>query len=815
MLTAKLCCGGAALAIFQDLTLNEYQVRVQTIGPEELESATWLAITEAEEISNGLPPSMPSGPSPANGATNVSINTQISILPSSGATSYDVYFGTGSPPPFVGSFSSSSTSNAPLNLSYNTSYYWKVVAKNSAGSMSGPIWSFTTSNSSAGASIVAWGSNAYGQTSVPSPNSDFAAVAAGHWHSLGLRRDGSIAAWGAGMTNTGNPPDFGQAIVPSPNGGFVALAAGAFHSLALKADGSIVAWGQNVVGQTNVPSPNGGFVAIAAGEFHCLALRGDGSIVAWGSNHHGQTNVPVPNSDFVAVAAGEGHSVGLKSDGSIRVWGYSSYGDVTVPAPNSGFMAVAAGLYHCAGLKADGSVVAWGWNFWDQTIVPTPNSGFVAVAAGGHHSLGLRGDGSIVAWGWNADGQATVPSPNAGFVAMAAGREHSLGLKGDPASPVPTPTISPNGGTFTGSVQVTLACSDALATIQYTTNGSDPTSTSTLYAAPFTLTNSATVKARAFRSGYNDSEVAAASFTIQPPVWIQRAPLSSPLSRWLHAMAFDSGRQVTVLFGGFNSDPVDDRLNDTWEWNGTTWVQRSPPISPSARTGHSMAYDSSRGMTMLFGGGDGNDTWEWNGSGWIQRSTLAAPRGRNYHSMAYDAARGVMVLFGGAYYDDGTQYLADTWEWNGTNWAQRTAPSSPPARRLHAMCYDSTRGVSVLFGGDAGNTVWGDTWEWNGTTWTQRSSATSPPSRAQHGMAYDSSRRVSVLFGGWNGSNGSRFSDTWEWNGLDWVERMPITAPQPRTDHAMAYDAARSHVVLFGGLVGGSLSADTWEYGGP
>lgn len=82
---------------------------------------------------------------------------------------------------------------------------------------------------------------------------------------------------------------------------------------------------------------------------------------------------------------------------------------------------------------------------------------------------------------------------------------------------VATPTITPNGGTFTGSVDVTLACATASATVRYTTNGTDPTSSSTAYSSPFTLTSSATVKARAFRSGYNDSAVAPASFTINLP----------------------------------------------------------------------------------------------------------------------------------------------------------------------------------------------------------------------------------------------------------------------------------------------------------
>ena len=102
--------------------------------------------------------------------------------------------------------------------------------------------------------------------------------------------------------------------VPEPNSGFVALAAGRYHSLGLKSNGSIVAWGSNDNGQCDVPEPNSGFVAVAAGSVHSLGLKSDGSIVAWGGNDDGQCDVPSPNSGFVAVAAGTVHSLGLKLD---------------------------------------------------------------------------------------------------------------------------------------------------------------------------------------------------------------------------------------------------------------------------------------------------------------------------------------------------------------------------------------------------------------------------------------------------------------------------------------------------------------------
>jgi hypothetical protein len=80
---------------------------------------------------------------------------------------------------------------------------------------------------------------------------------------------------------------------------------------------------------------------------------------------------------------------------------------------------------------------------------------------------------------------------------------------------VAMPTITPDGGTYLNSVAVQIQCNTAGATIRYTTNGVDPTSSSAIYTGLFTLTNSATVKAKAFLTGYADSAIASASFVLR------------------------------------------------------------------------------------------------------------------------------------------------------------------------------------------------------------------------------------------------------------------------------------------------------------
>ena len=113
--------------------------------------------------------------------------------------------------------------------------------------------------------------------------------------------------------------------MPGGLNGVVAIAAGGFHSLALKSDGTVVAWGDNDVGQSTVPGGLNGVVAIAAGRrSHSLALKSDGTVVAWGQIDDGHApvteTVPGGLNGVVAIAAGCHHSLALKSDGTVVAW---------------------------------------------------------------------------------------------------------------------------------------------------------------------------------------------------------------------------------------------------------------------------------------------------------------------------------------------------------------------------------------------------------------------------------------------------------------------------------------------------------------
>jgi len=109
-------------------------------------SATWSFTTQLST------PPAPTLVSPSNGAAGVSLTPTINWNAATGATSYDVHFGTSSPPPLA--TNTTGTSYTPAALNAGTVYYWQVVAKNSGGSTGSATWSFTTAAPSVGLLFV-------------------------------------------------------------------------------------------------------------------------------------------------------------------------------------------------------------------------------------------------------------------------------------------------------------------------------------------------------------------------------------------------------------------------------------------------------------------------------------------------------------------------------------------------------------------------------------------------------------------------------------------------------------------------------------
>ncbi|MCA8953164.1 MAG: hypothetical protein KDE27_26870, partial [Planctomycetes bacterium] len=290
-----------------------------------------------------------------------------------------------------------------------------------------------------------------------------------------------------------------------------------------------------------------------------------------------------------------------------------------------------------------------------------------------------------------------------------------------------------------------------------------------------------------------------------------------PPPRYGHAMAFDPGTSPTdgrvYVFGG-SPFTVNDQL---WElqFDAATataaWTDTMTPLArPSGRRSAAMAYLPAYGNLVLFGGEDSNlvplgDTWSWNRTSntWSQRSLATQPSARRDHAMALDAQGNNLVLLGG---DDGTgQATRGTWLWNGVDWHQVGAP--PPDRNDVAMAYDSARQRHVLFGGRNQANVFGETWELDGVNWIQRFPANTPSPRTEAGMAFDSARNRTVLYGGWDQTHCAAFGETWEWDGSNWLIRITPTTPPNAAGVQPVFDPDRGVTWMLAG-------ADMWRYDG-
>ncbi len=320
------------------------------------------------------------------------------------------------------------------------------------------------------------------------------AVSAGYYHNLALKSDGTVWAWGYngstlsgyfghGMLGNGTNIDSNVPVQTSNLTGVTAIAAGGWHSLALKSDGTVWAWGRNNYGQlgdgttteSNIPvqvSGLTGVIAIAGGEYHSLALKSTGTVWAWGRNAYGQLGTGNTTDSYIpvqvtgltgvtAISAGYNFNLALKSDGTVRSWGSNASftlgtgtewsGNSSVPVQVNGItgaIAISAGYNHSLALKSDGTVRGWGGDYYGQlgnvssgpyidSYDPVQVVGFTgaaAIAAGYSYSLAVKSDGTVWGWGYNGFGLYGGITPTrlnslSGVTAIATGSMHGLAIR--------------------------------------------------------------------------------------------------------------------------------------------------------------------------------------------------------------------------------------------------------------------------------------------------------------------------------------------------------------------------------------------------
>jgi len=340
-------------------------------------------------------------------------------------------------------------------------------------------------------SITFWGYNVYNQRSIPSNLNDATVLGLGISHSLALRANGTLVAWGAGQVYApSNGFDYGQSIIPPGLSNVMGIAVGALHNVTFTSNGTVVAWGagqtfnptndQYENGQSIVPPTLNNVIGVGAGLLHSAALKSDRTVVAWGAGttlnptngyEFGQSIVPPGLNGVAAISLGYAHTLALRTNGTIVAWGAGQlngtnsidYGQSVVPAGLSNVIAISAGGIHNLALKSDGTVVAWGAGTtndqgvtginWGQSIVPPGLSNVVDIQAGLYHSVALKADGTVVAWGDNSFAQCAVPPGLDNILKLGHGSitAHNLALRKHSTAPV---AWLDSDNTFNGNIQV-------------------------------------------------------------------------------------------------------------------------------------------------------------------------------------------------------------------------------------------------------------------------------------------------------------------------------------------------------------------------
>ena len=294
-------------------------------------------------------------------------------------------------------------------------------------------------------------------------------VAAGGYHTLAIRGDGSLWAWGQNdwnqlgiggdhacllPTNTALGYIISCQLIPKQVGtetGWTDISAGRSFSMGVR-NGNLYTWGKNTLGELGtgdvniykIPYPREALKHMSAGGNHGLVIRSDGSLFSSGLNDAWQTNSDITNQKTCGGTTTYNCILTPTQIGAETTWSFVSGGGI-----QSGWSLA---------MKSDKTLWAWGAGAlgqMGQTVTDACNPGaancrkipvqiagtWSSVSAGGEHNLGIKTDGSMWGWGYNlygSVGNGTVVNVFApvdvgggltAWTSISAGGYHSLAIK--------------------------------------------------------------------------------------------------------------------------------------------------------------------------------------------------------------------------------------------------------------------------------------------------------------------------------------------------------------------------------------------------
>ncbi len=292
--------------------------------------------------------------------------------------------------------------------------------------------------------------------------------------------------------------------------------------------------------------------------------------------------------------------------------------------------------------------------------------------------------------------------------------------------PASTPTFSPVAGTYTSAQTVTISDTTTGSTIYYTTDGTAPTSSSTAYTVPITVSASETVQAIATAAGYSTSSAGSAVYTINPPstadLWTWIGGSSSTVASCTAGSPHCGVAGVYSNLGSFVSGNMPGSRDSASSWtdnNGNLWLFGGEGID---------ANGNADGFVNL------NDLWEFNPStqqwAWIGGSSTVSnggepglygpigtpgtgyiPGSRSWPATVQATdSNGNVWLFGGYGYDaSGTQdELSDLWEFNTSSKEWTFVSGSSTAAQPGAYVTQGSFAAGNMPGGRDSGPSWVD-----------------------------------------------------------------------------------------------------------